>query len=1067
MAAERKGQADDSVLAGVHSMPGVIPRTETFANKGAGGLKVAADVQAEAITSGTSGEIKMDDRANGTMHTNGMNGLANGTYVNGLSTTPTESQRKTSTAIENLVGQLPPEIEHITFGYVPFSSLVSRLVQETFNGLTDIINDMSDMPIPQPSQNGPLNHLSHHVNGTGASADTNVKKKLRILNFASDRRAQFIKILILSKWARQADAVSKVIDLNVWARNRIIEYQDCISWMGELKRRLGPLRDPNPDIKTALEVLSLGKASSLPDLGYLPPKPLSAQQLLSTLRKINILLSIRLNLHESIPPAFRNFSIASGRVTFRVPEEFEVDLSIAEEDPSSQLYFIDFRYIFSPTPKELQAGALRNEVEGRANHVLKGEGLRGLFDFLHNLVLTHKLAVLNSQAYEMARGYWSENLKVEAVHRSIVVQYWLNRPGPKNWIEVGLKRGKEANNPYSLNEMRIPHIAIRWFRGGKEVDDVQMMMRLDELSLADILKKIIALHTNYIFQNIASKLGEAASYSRGHLRLKRNSAMAEPMDACLLVQLTSSKAVKMVQEPVSGRFAVMPASLLNSKAEIELNRLVFPANEGASQFVHLRSFAALEEVDMSARSIGWEPVRSLNPNQETLQRLFSKGIQRTRFFRRPKWSASWLLAFTTSLEGDFWWVVELSDKETAAGPGSGNTTAGLSLQRAYKIISAGHMSHTVNPPAAALAQIERTAAGMISQNIDARHLSASRIAYRIQLSPPNSARSQSPSASIFIRFPTRKAASLIRSPDKVDLPWAHEIVKLEYRGLNASNTSAVHIASVRISKSISNVRDVISAIPSIAFQPATECLAFQILTKVGETTIPNLTRRLSAIGLLFDFVSTIKLHKIKFHTVSLTHINFTYAATPSLLKATIHFAADTLMHVSLTPPNPHLRIINHLTALLRSRDLTAVIATMRMTLPFLNTLSTIEASGGVEVLTRTEQWYQIRYLDPYAKGGYDIQLRQRRDDAMWFVSEASVKKPEAAGDAFEEGLKAVMIGKGDGWWGVNGGMIAHLDGVGNLIARLDEVFRMTSTKHVIGESNPRKRKAEEEIVEID
>ena len=1063
--AERNGKADDSVLAQARSMPGIVPRSETLSFKGADGIKMSGDIKSEGIASGNIEEIKMEDYANGNTYTNGVNGPVNGTYVNGISSTPTETQRKTLTAIENLVGQLPPEIEHITFGYVPFSTLISRLVQETFNGLTDVINDMSEMSVPQPGLNGSLSHLNHHINGNGATGDANVQKKLRMLNFASDRRAQFIKILILSKWARQAEAVSKVIDLNVWTSTRKQEYQDCISWMGELKRRLGPLRDPNPDIKTALEVLSLGKASWLPDLGYIPPEPLSAQQLLSTLRKINILLSIRLNLHENIPPVFRDFSIASGRATFRVPEEFEVDLSIAEEDPASQLYFIDFRYIFSPTPKDLPAGRLREEIEGRANHVLQSEGLQGLFDFLHNLVLTHKLAVLKNQAYEMARGYWSEHLKVEAVHRSVVVQYWLNKLGGKNWIEIGLKRGKEPSNPYSLNAMRIPQIAIRWFRGGKEVNDVQVTMRLGDLSIADILKQVIALHTNYIFQSTAAKLGEATLYSEGYLRLKSNSATAEPIDASLLVQLTTSKAVKVVQEPVSGRFAVLPASQLNSRAEFELNRLASPATDGVSQFAHLRSFTSLEEVDTSARSVGWEPVRSLNPSQETIQRLFSKGVQKTRFFRRPNWNANWLLAFTTSLGGDFWWAVELSDKETAPGPGTSNPTTGTSLRAAYKILSAGQTSLVMDPSATVLAQIERTAAGMISHNIDARHLSASKIPHRIQLSPPNSARSQSPSATIFIQFPTERAASLISSPERLDLAWAHEIVKLEYRSLDSSKTSTAHIASVRISKSISNVKDVISAIPSVAFQPSTQSLAFQIVTKVGETTIPNLTSRLSAIGLLLDFVSTIKLHRIKFNAASLTHIDFTYAKSPSILKATIHFAADTPMYISLTPPNPHLRIIDHLTTLLRSKDLTTVLATMRMTMPFLNALSAIEAAGGVEVLTRSEQWFQVRYSDPCSKGGYDIRLRQRRDDAMWFIPESSVRKVETGNADFEQGLEAAMRGKGEGWWGVKGGMIAYLNGVENLIAKLDEVFR--ASKHVAGESNPRKRKAEEEVVEID
>ena len=1061
--AEGKGDTDSSVVGGSQNMPGIIPRSDPPSNKGTGGIKTTVGIKNEAMTSGNMEGIKREDYANGNTQTNGAHPPVNGTYANGIPTTPSEIQHQTSTAIENLMGQLPPEIQHITEGYVPFSTLISRLVQETFNGLTDTINDMADIPVSQSGQNGTLNHVNNRPNGN-ASMDGNVQKKLRILNFANDKRAQFIKILILSRWARQADAVSKVIDLNVWANTRIGEYKNCVSWIGELKRMLIPLRDPNPDIKTALEVLSLGKASWLPDLDYLPHQNLSPHQLLNVLRKINTLLSIRLNIYENIPPVFRDFSIANGRATFRIPEEFEVDLSIAQEEPSSQLYFIDFRFIFSPTPRDLPAGRLRDEIEDRANDILKREGLQGLFDFLHNFVLTHKLAVLKSQAFEMARGHWSDNLLVEAVHRSVVVQYWLSRPGGKNWIEIGLKRGKEVRVASSLGTQRITNIALRWFRNGKEVDDVRVDLKLGDLSLSDILKQIIALHTNHHFQNMAAKLSEAPLYSGAYLRLRSDPATTEPMDASLLVQLTTSKAIKVVQEPVSGRFAVLPASRLNSSSEIELNRLVSPAMDGSSRLSHLRSSVTQEEVNTSARSMGWEPVRYLNLGQEIIQRLFSKGVQRPLFFKKPLWNSSWLLAFTTSLEGDFWWVVELADNEAASRQAIITPTARKSLKAAYKIVLAGQTSLIIEPSSSAMGQVERTAAGMISQNIDSRRLGAIDIPHKIQLCAPKSVKSQSPIATIFMRFPTHRAPSVVRSPEDVTIPWAHEIVKLEYRGLDHSNTSAVQVAHVRMSKSISNIKDVISAIPSIAFRSSSETLIFHIVTKVGETTIDYLLSRLSAIGLLLDFVSTIKSHKIRFNAVSLAHINFSYSKEPQTLKATVHFALDDPKRMSLTPPNPHLRIIDHLTTLLRSQDLSAVIGTMRMTIPILNALSAIE-TGGVEVLVRSEQWYQIRYSDPFPKVSYDIRLRYRRDDPMWFISDTSLKRPETGDEAFDEGLKAVMRGKGEEWWGCNGGMIAHLHGVEHLVAKLDEVFR--STKHIPEDSNTLKRKAEDDVVEID
>ena len=1061
--AESRGEDVDNQSL---SMPGILPRVEAN-SKGFVGIDVANGVQSEATIEVNPQEIKMPDHSKVYTQTNGDRELLDGTHTNGVPASPTPIQRKPSTSIETLVGQLPPEIEHVTFGYIRLHTLISRLVQETFNGLTDVISDMSAMPVSQTTHSAPYNNLHQHSNGSGDISQANMQKKLRMLHFASDRRAQFIKILILSRWARQVEAVSKVIDLNFWLSNQIGQYNECCAWMGELKRKLLPIREPNPDLKTALEVLSLGKASWLPDFDYLTPEPFPPQTLINALRRINTLLSIRLNLKENIPSVFRNYAIASGRATFRVENEFEVDLSIADENPSSQLYFIDFRFAFSPTPTELPTGRLRNEVEGRANDVLKNDGLQGLFDFFHNLVLSHKLLVLRNQAYEMARGHWSEHLQVESVHRSIVVQYWSNKPGGKNWIEIGVKCGKR-DRPSGLWEgQKMPQIALRWFRNGKEVDNVVVEMRLGELSLLDIMKQIIAQHASYHFQEIAAKLNDTLLYSGSFLRCKKNLSNTDPLDVSLLVQLTTSNAVKVIQEPVSGRFAVLPASRLNSRAEFELNRLTYPASEGVSALAHLRSVASHEEIDASARNLGWEPVRLLNPGQEMMHRLFPKNSQKPRFFRRQAWNANWIIAFIAGLEGDSWWIVELLDKVTANELATTSLVSGPRLRAAYKVASTVPQSPIVEPSYTAIAQIERTAAGMISQYNDTRHLSASKIPHKVQLSPRNRVGVQIPT--ILFRFPSKHIPPSTSTSGASSLVWTNEVVRLDYRGLDPSNTSSIHMVSARMQKPLSKIRDLVSATPSIVFHPTSGVFTFQVLGKVGETNIPNITRRLFAIGLLLDFVSTIQHHKSIFQRASLNYVEFVYNEVPGPLKATIQFPHDKPMSVSLAKSNPHLRITDHLTSRLRSQGLANVIGVMRMTLPLVRALALVEnvhKNGGVEVLTHSDQWYQLRYSAPYFKGGFDVRLRQRRNEVKWLVPESSIKKTHTGNQDFEEGLKGILRGKGNGWKGmIKGGIVADLKGVENLVARLDEIF--SANGYSPGESNMKKRKAEGEVVEID
>ena len=249
------------------TMPGVLRRDENDFSRSR--YDNSADlVQVGSMSWNGKKESAVEEQASRATYINGMDHTRNGTFLNGLSAPAAAPTGGSLSVLDSISGQLPPEIEHITFGYQPLSKLITRLVQETFNGLTDVINEISEMPVTQPNNLAGVSHLNNHVNGTGHSNTSpgSVAKKLKLLNFAQDRRAQFIKTLVLSQWSRQAEAVGKVIDLKVWLDGQTRILDDATLWMGELKRTLAPFKMPSPDLKTALEVLSSGKASWLPDV---------------------------------------------------------------------------------------------------------------------------------------------------------------------------------------------------------------------------------------------------------------------------------------------------------------------------------------------------------------------------------------------------------------------------------------------------------------------------------------------------------------------------------------------------------------------------------------------------------------------------------------------------------------------------------------------------------------------------------------------------------------------------------------------------------------------------------
>ena len=241
-------------------MPGVLKQTSISSDLKAGGFLL--DTNATAMTEGTLKKEMPNSLTNGIARPNGTDSTANGIYANGYVTEVQIPSDRLAATVEKISSQLPPEIEHITYGYLPLSRLITRLAQDTFNGLGEVINELADMQTPQ------LHSTLPYANGAGASQNSqiSIQKKTRLWNFAQDRRAKFIKVLVLSQWSRQAEAVGKVIDLNVWMEDQKRLYDEATWWIGELKRLLGPVKMPSPDLKTALEVLSTGKASWLPDV---------------------------------------------------------------------------------------------------------------------------------------------------------------------------------------------------------------------------------------------------------------------------------------------------------------------------------------------------------------------------------------------------------------------------------------------------------------------------------------------------------------------------------------------------------------------------------------------------------------------------------------------------------------------------------------------------------------------------------------------------------------------------------------------------------------------------------
>jgi mediator of RNA polymerase II transcription subunit 14 len=377
---------------------------------------------------------------------------------------------------------------------------------------------------------------------------------------------------------------------------------------------------------------------------------------------LNTLLSVRLNLEEfdKIPFQFKDYSIDSGRVTFKVDGEFEVDLTIADEDPEKQFWFIDFRFAFSPASEQLSEG-LKTFLELSVNDVLSKDGLDGCYRFLHEFVLTHKIGELRRQASELTRDTWTNTLVVEPLHRALAIQYWSNRYGPtalKSWLMISVHSAAKSKG--QVDPRSSSYLTVSWHRDGKEIKDVDLSFDVKELSVEKLLKAAIARHIEHILSSIHSKLLPTPRFVHGEAAMTMEISTTEPIDSYLTIQLNCYQDITLVIEPITGFFSLRPHARFSLLGEQRFNYGgKDPAEDGVACLEYVRRTYMVEEVNRRGKTLGWSTTNNPLSPEEIRRLIGAREVPVTICCQRQGWGADWFVMMTLSLSGDEWWLFEM------------------------------------------------------------------------------------------------------------------------------------------------------------------------------------------------------------------------------------------------------------------------------------------------------------------------------------------------------------------------------------------------------------------------
>ncbi|KAF2704357.1 MED14-domain-containing protein [Pleomassaria siparia CBS 279.74] len=948
--------------------------------------------------------------------------------------------RSTVRTTEDQMAHLPPEIIHIAAEfYHPLDKLLTRVAQECFNELQDVVNNLAQMPA-NSYPNGVASNGHVGANGSQSNSEASKEKRLLLAKFAQEQRAKFIKLLVLTEWSRKsAVGVSKMIDIMSWAQEQARCMNNVDGQLFNIKIHSSGARMPNPDIRTALEVLSTGKAAWIPDMGFVQPEPLSAEKALKVLRYLNTTISIRLNVHESLPRHLRKWHVASGRATFTVDNEFELELFCYSEDTSEPWLFADLRLLFSPAPSITTGSHFFHHFREQCNHTLKTSGLTGCFDFLHNFVLTHKIALLKKQAHELLRIGWAGSLKIEPVHRALVIQYWTDKPGKKNWIEIGLASGKSKNGKISWRGPPISFLTVRWFRAGVEVTDADLRFDWKNLSMERILKKVLALHTGHILQSGRNSLPT-------QMITKATLSETEPCDCTLEVSLGRPDNKTTVSlEPVTGRYILQPITLMSARTESFINQ--DRDKELGSAVTQLLAQTLQDAIQRHAQQLGWRPVAKHALRLETVKEAVKFNVLQFSMYWPAGWKTNWALAAVIDSSGESWWIVELGARSATI----------VYVERLMM------ETQQVRPPVnrSTLSSVERVALQLLSFRATIRELQAQQ--------KPHSLRSelatcrQSAAVQSFLRgwVLHLRTADLVTSKPGDD-PWLQPGIRLMCQGFKSDYKNISHIASGTMVKSVAaDMQKLMSASPQKHFT-FSENGNFSILlsTPFGQSVFEELKRCLRDLDRLRSFTTTLQKRKMKLISSSLQQVEFQYSEK---LSTTVNFGLENNVTVDFKPQNPHNRIRKLLIEIINERvpkfiehrsgdhtPLDRFCTTLIFTRPILSTLDDLEDLHLLNpaVHSHSTGKYRLSYENPLCS--FDIRIRPKHDKVYWQIEDNDRKSADVRPtpermpshkrlETLKVALNTLFKSNGKGWFGIRCGIIAELDGIPGALRKLHEV----------------------------
>ncbi|GKZ27817.1 mediator complex subunit [Aspergillus brasiliensis] len=525
---------------------------------------------------------------------------------------------------------------------------------------------------------------------------------------------------------------------------------------------------------------------------------------------------------------------------------------------------------------------------------------------------------------------------------------------------------------------------------------------------------------------------------------------------------------------MSGMSILSATPTISDRFDMERNAERPSVEDIVSRVARLRCNAAIEEIESKVKMLGFEP---LNPRawKADIRRIFPSNVLRFTLFSHQLWGRDWIVAATSSMDGDSWWVGQLRPTVTAKShPVPQASGRDQSVLRSAQVVADSFFPAHFDIDDAYLANLGHSLSGILAIHSNARYLSDLQ---SIKFHPPPHKLKIGPD----LRVPdilVRYDVSTLPSSFRVVMPaktkkkgLIRDTIRLAFHGVDPREKCAIMVAYGNLVDSTASLAPLISSWDrSLVFQKGGSGFAMRLLAPAGRPVIVSLLENLQKLECVLSVLESLQRKRVEIRTFSLSSISFVYGPERDLAASlNIHLSrSESLMGLSPTElasrpeslfglrlgiqfglQNPHRRIQESLASSLNRSStetgLETVIELLMLTLPLMRALDQLMSNPSysgplrLHVTVRNARTYQIHY--PGDKARFQLVAASHQNRLVWVLKDANSQGKTRNDDEATARLRQTLYtSKGDGWKGLGTGVVAEVNRVGNLLRELEKCF---------------------------